>query len=74
MQCCILVELVSREKRKYLNGHKVHNVGYERESMRNVCERGSKSKEETRDGKQASLKQSKVESVLKNKTDDPMYI
>ena len=35
--CCILVELVSGEKRKYLNGCKVHNVGYEHESKRNVA-------------------------------------
>ena len=40
MRCRILVELVSREKRKYLNGRKVHNVGYERESRRNGCREG----------------------------------
>ena len=48
-----------------MNGHKVHDVGYICESKRNVCKRGSKSKEETRDGKWASLRWSKVESVLK---------
>ena len=65
MQHHILVEPVSGERRKYLNGHKVHDIGYKCKSKRNVCERGSKSKEETRDGKWASLKRSKVESVLK---------
>ena len=65
VQCHILVELVSGEKRKYLNGRKVHDIRYECESKRNVCKRGSKSKEETGGGKWASLKWSKVGSILK---------
>jgi len=37
---CRLVELVSGERRKYLNGCEVHNIRYERESKRNGCRGG----------------------------------
>jgi len=45
----------------------VHDVGYERESKRNGLQRGSKSKEETRDGKQANLRQSRSGKRMKTK-------
>jgi len=36
----ILVEPVSGENRKYLNGRKVHDIGYEHKSKRNGCREG----------------------------------
>jgi len=40
MRHCRLVEPVSGERRKYLNGHEVHDIGYKCESKRNGCRGG----------------------------------